>query len=271
VLLAGVALLVGSAWTISRLQLFKSGDDISYWIAVVGGSMMLALLSYPLRKYMRFAQGWGRVKWWFWGHMVLGIGGPWLILVHSTFQLGSMNATVAMYSMLIVVGSGIVGRFIYVRVHRGLDGELVSLKALQTKAGMVESEARSWLRFAPEVEQRLVAFEQRALREDTGWLGHLRQVFVLPVLQFLTWRACVRVLHLRVGALAADAGWDAAVRVRREKRSRRFVTRYLNAVVRVAQYTAYERLFALWHVAHLPFVFLLVISAVVHVIAVHAY
>jgi hypothetical protein len=43
------------------------------------------------------------------------------------------------------------------------------------------------------------------------------------------------------------------------------------AVVRVAQYTAYERVFALWHVAHLPFVYLLVISAVVHVVAVHAY
>jgi hypothetical protein len=42
-------------------------------------------------------------------------------------------------------------------------------------------------------------------------------------------------------------------------------------VVRVAQYNAYERVFALWHVAHLPFVYLLVISAVVHVIAVHAY
>jgi hypothetical protein len=45
----------------------------------------------------------------------------------------------------------------------------------------------------------------------------------------------------------------------------------LQAVVRVAQYTAYERLFSLWHVAHLPFVFLLLLSAVVHVVAVHAY
>ena len=35
--------------------------------------------------------------------------------------------------------------------------------------------------------------------------------------------------------------------------------------------TAFERVFALWHVAHLPFVYLLVISAVVHVVAVHAY
>ena len=48
-------------------------------------------------------------------------------------------------------------------------------------------------------------------------------------------------------------------------------SRYLFSVVRVAQYTAYERVFALWHLAHLPFVYLLIISAFVHVFAVHAY
>jgi hypothetical protein len=42
-------------------------------------------------------------------------------------------------------------------------------------------------------------------------------------------------------------------------------------VVRVAQFTAYERLFALWHVLHVPFVYLLVLTACFHVFAVHAY
>ena len=59
--------------------------------------MMLLLFSYPLRKYVRALQGLGKVKWWFWFHLVLGIGGPWLILVHSTFHIGSLNAGVALY------------------------------------------------------------------------------------------------------------------------------------------------------------------------------
>ena len=49
------------------------------------------------------------------------------------------------------------------------------------------------------------------------------------------------------------------------------MARYLDAVVRVAKYMAYERLFALWHIAHVPVLLLLVASAVVHVVAVHAY
>jgi hypothetical protein len=33
----------------------------------------------------------------------------------------------------------------------------------------------------------------------------------------------------------------------------------------------YERLFALWHVLHVPLFILLVITAIIHVVAVHLY
>jgi hypothetical protein len=170
------AALVGVAWQISRMGLIRPNDDMSYWIAVAGGLMMLALFTYPLRKYVGFMRGMGKVKWWFWLHLFLGIAGPWLILVHSTFRIGSLNAGVALFSMGIVVASGVVGRFIYVRVHRGLNGEMTSLAELRQRAGLVESDARSRLHFAPEVEAALLAFEQRELRADecvrqlTAWL-----------------------------------------------------------------------------------------------------
>ena len=72
-------------------------------------------------------------------------------------------------------------------------------------------------------------------------------------------------------ALATERGWSADELSRRRRHARKLVRRYVASVVRVAQFTAYERLFALWHVAHVPFVYLLVISAVAHVVAVHAY
>ena len=265
------ASLVGMAWQISRMGLIRPNDDLSYWIAVTGGLMMLTLFTYPLRKYVGFMRGMGKVKWWFWLHLFLGIAGPWLILVHSTFRIGSLNAGVALFSMGIVVASGVVGRFIYVRVHRGLNGEMTSLAELRQRAGLVESDARSRLHFAPEVEAALLAFEQRELRADASWVTHLRQVAVLPLMQKLTYWRCVAELRRRLRKTASEMGWPDEALGRRERRSRRLVERYLDAVVRVAQYTAYERVFALWHVAHLPFVYLLVISAVVHVVAVHAY
>jgi hypothetical protein len=266
-----LALLIGVAWQISRSGLLKPNSDASYWIAVAGGSMMLLLFSYPLRKYLRFMRGLGKVKWWFWLHLFLGIAGPWLILVHSSFHIGSLNAGVAIISMGIVVASGVIGRFIYVRIHRGLHGEQTSLEELRRRAGLIESDARSRLHFLPEVEARLLAFEQRELQASPTWLTHLRQVSVLPLQQHLAYWRCVAQARKRLRELAAERRWSHAERERRERHVRRLTGRYLNAVVRVAQYGAYERLFALWHMAHLPFVYLLIISAVVHVIAVHAY
>jgi len=266
-----LGLLVAAAWQISRLNLFKPNDDVSYWIAVAGGTMMLALFSYPLRKYVRFMQGLGQVKWWFWVHLFLGIAGPWLILVHSSFQIGSLNAGVALYSMVIVVISGVVGRFIYVRVNRGLNGERMSLEELRERAGLVESDARSRLHFAPLVEARLLAFEQRELQAGTGWGTTVRRVALLPVLRWVAYRHCVAEARLRLRSLAIGLKWSEQDLRQRERRAVLLIDRYLEAVVRVAQYSAYERLFALWHLAHLPFVYLLVISAVVHVVAVHAY
>jgi hypothetical protein len=270
-LYALLVLLVAAAWHISQLKLFKPNDDVSYWIAVAGGSMMLALFSYPLRKHVRFMRGLGKVKWWFWVHLCLGIGGPWLILVHSSFHIGSLNAGVALYSMVIVVASGVIGRFIYVRINRGLNGERMSLLELQQRAGMVESDARSKLDFSPEVKARLLAFEQHELRASPGWLTHLRQVTFLPLQQSIAYLRCATALRRRLREMAKEQAWPPEDLQRRQRRALRLADRYLDAVVRVAQYSAYERLFALWHLAHLPFVYLLIISAIIHVIAVHAY
>ena len=266
-----ITALVAAAWKFSQMGYFKAGDDIGYWIGVAGGVMMLLLFSYPLRKHFNFSRNWGRIKWWFVLHMVLGIGGPLLILVHSTFQVGSLNAAVALYSMVAVALSGVMGRFIYARVNRGLHGEKASLRDLQTRAGLEEADARSRLAFAPEVENRLMAFEQRELKARVGWFTYTRQVFWLPLQQWLTYRRCLTDLRRILAQMAQQQGWSDSDLRKRRTNSAKLVDQYLHAVARVAQFTAYARLFSLWHVAHIPVVYLLVISAVVHVVAVHAY
>jgi hypothetical protein len=266
-----LAALVWAAWKVSEMGLVKPNSDTNYWVGVTGGSMMLVLFIYPLRKYFGFMQGLGHVKWWFWFHLLMGVGGPWLILAHSNFRVSSLNASVALYSMLIVVCSGVVGRFIYVRIHRGLDGERTSYRALRERAGFVESNARTRLHFSPRVEKRLLAFEHRELRAQPGWATYLRQVTLLPTQQWITYLRCIIELQRPLHKLAKRYHWSAEDLRRRKRRARKLVHRYLDAVVRVAQFQAYERVFALWHLAHLPFIYLLVISAIVHVVAVHAY
>jgi hypothetical protein len=266
-----IAAIVAGMWKLSRMELFKAGDDVGYWLGVAGGVMMLLLFSYPLRKHFSFARNWGRVKWWFLVHMILGIGGPALILLHSTFRVGSLNAAVALYSMLAVAGSGIIGRFIYARVNRGLRGEQSSLNELRDRAGLQQTEAKSRLAFAPQVETFLAEFESSVGNAPPSWLTHTRQVFWLPVQQWLVYRRCASEIHEVMKQVAVKKQWSQEEAQKRERHSKELVNLYLNAVTRVAQFTAYERLFSLWHVAHIPFVYSLIISSLVHVYAVHVY
>ena len=262
---------VATAWAVSRLGLFKSGDDLSYNIAIAGGVMMLLVFLYPLRKHLRAWHGWGPARMWLWVHIAFGLVGPWLILLHSTFRIGSLNAGVALASMVVVVLSGVVGRFLYVRVHRSLDGERRALQDLRQRIGFVTDQPRSRLHFAPAVEARLRGFEHRALQDGPAAAGVTSRLFWLPIQQWRTGRKCLRELRRRLREHAPAQGWTDAELVKRQRQASRLVRDYLAAVVRVAQFSAYDRVFALWHVAHLPFVFLLIISAVVHVVAVHAY
>jgi hypothetical protein len=270
-LYAVLAALVVAAWQFSRLEYFTSGDDIGYWIGVAGATMMLLLFSYPLRKYLRFTHRWGKVKWWFVAHMTLGIGGPLLILVHSTFRLRSINATVALVSMLIVAISGVAGRFLYLRIHRDLQGKRSDLAELQQRAGFAEGQIRSRFRFAPKAAERLLKFEVDALAGGRGWGSTLRRVLILPLRKQWVYRACVRDLSEQLRLIAREQNWSRVQALRRRRQALQLTREYLRCVVHVAQFTAYERLFALWHVLHVPFVYLLVITACFHIFAVHAY
>ncbi|MCB2092768.1 MAG: hypothetical protein KDF58_15080, partial [Alphaproteobacteria bacterium] len=111
------ALFIG--YRLSEYDYYSAEEGIGYMLGIIGGTMMLALLLYPLRKRIKFLRVIGSVKVWFGFHMVLGILGPLLILFHANFRLESTNSNVALFSMLIVSGSGVIGRYIYTKIHHG--------------------------------------------------------------------------------------------------------------------------------------------------------
>ena len=126
-----LALLITFGWLIRDYGLISPEEGIGYWLGITGGTMMVLLLMYPLRKRFRFLHILGATRHWFRLHMIFGLLGPLLILYHSNFHLGSFNSRVAFYAMLLVAGSGIIGRHFYAGIHRGLYGRKTNLRELQ--------------------------------------------------------------------------------------------------------------------------------------------
>jgi hypothetical protein len=269
--LPAVAALVGAAWLVSRHADYTPGSDLGYSLGLAGGIALLLVFLYPLRKRLRFMQAWGASKGWFALHMACGIAAPFLVLLHSRFQVGSVNAAVALASMLLVAASGIVGRFIYVRIHHGLYGTRMTLAQLQAEAGLNAGELQSKLSFAPDVARRLAAFEAAALARPRNVLQGAWRFVTLGWRARWVRRRCIREFA-RVYRMHARAfGWDAARQRRHLAGGRAFIEEFIAGAQRVAQFSRYERLFSLWHVLHVPFVWTMLLSAIAHVVAVHAY
>ncbi len=237
---------------------------LGYALGIVGGVMMLLLLLYPLRKQVRFMRNWGPVRHWFRMHMLLGIVGPLLVLFHCNFSLGAVNSNMALLCMVMMVSSGMVGRFIFTRIHYGLYGEKANLQELQRNQLLVEAMLRDdEARYANITASRVVA-ELKALQPYTvpprGPLARLWHVvsFVLHSRR-VGWK--VRA-HLR-SAPAALADETRTLSVH--------VERYIDTLRRLTGFSFFERLFSLWHVLHMPIFFMLVVTGLVHVWAVHNY
>jgi hypothetical protein len=105
-------LFIVAGYLLREQEFITPKQGIGYWLGITGGIMMLVLLLYPLRKRLRFLRFLGATKHWFRIHMAFGLMGPLLILYHCNFKLGSINSQVALYCMMLVAGSGIIGRHV---------------------------------------------------------------------------------------------------------------------------------------------------------------
>lgn len=264
-------LLLLAVWAVREGHYYEPGDDFGYYLGVVGGVMMLVLLLYSLRKHIRFMRNWGPTKHWFRLHMILGIAGPTLILFHSTFRVGSVNATVALSCMLLVAGSGIIGRVIYRKIHHGLYGRSATLQEVQANLGIIGGDVKSKFHFSPHIEKRLKEFEVTTLAEHDGAWSRIWSFVTVGMRARWTYYMVIRDLQRIGNTHAEEHGWNSDKLEKRMVAGKASIRTYLDAIIDVARFNAYERLFSLWHILHVPFVFMLIISGIAHVIAVHMY
>lgn len=249
-------------YSVARSGLYTPGSDIGYNLGLAGGLMMLALLGYPLRKRIGWMSSAGRVSRWFSVHMILGIAGPTLILLHCTLQWRSLNAAVAFWCMVVVASSGLLGRYLYRHLHQGLYGRQLTLSEVRTEAATRVGKTRERLRSegATDLIAVLDAFLRASAKvEEKGW----KHPHALGLLWFRARRAQSR--------LTSEARDPRAGQPYASQEAIDLAVECVGSVQRSAQFLPYERLFSLWHVLHVPLVLLLVLSVIAHIVAVHMY
>lgn len=266
-----VAAALFAGWYLRGEEFLVAESGTGYALGIIGGTMMLLLLLYPLRKKARFMRNWGQIKHWFRTHMVLGVIGPVLVVFHCNFRIGSMNSTVVLFTTLLVAGSGLVGRYIYTKIHYGLYGRQLTLKELQEDLTHKRSSLVFALKFAPKLKEKLLDFDDSALKTRESFHGSLWGHIVMSIKGRWIHLALLLGLRRTISVAAKRYDWSALDRRRRAKAVRKHISIHMKAAQRISEFNVYERFMSLWHLFHFPLFIILVAAGVVHILAVHMY
>jgi hypothetical protein len=268
--LCAVALLV-LAWSTRDLNIIHPAVGLGYWLGIVGSILMLLLLVYPLRKRIKSLHKLGSVKLWFRTHMIFGVVGPVLVLIHSNFSLGSTNGRIALFCTLIVASSGIVGRYLYSKIHHGMHGQRATLDSLRTDVASESAASAGLFSVVEQISQQLAPHEQRAIERSNQIVSSVFAAFTAPLTAMRLKGRLSKLVRQEIDSKATQSAVFADHRDRLIESSDQYLVARLSAYRKFAQFSGSERLFGLWHVVHFPLFLVMVLAAIVHVIAVHAY
>jgi hypothetical protein len=255
----------------ARAHLPSPEQGMGYNLGIAGSALMLLLLGYPLRKRLKSARWLGSVGMWFRLHMFLGLLGPLVILYHARFSYSATNSAVALSAMLIVAFSGLIGRYLYGHVHRGYSQKkLVAnqlLGELVTSRLLLDADGDDGHRIVKKLEQ----LELRAVRPRLNLLQSISDMSYIAVkTRLIGWRIPRLVREELAGGTAGHIGLSADLPAHGTDFSDH-LQNYLHALRDVSGFASFERMFRAWHVLHLPLFLFLLVTATIHVIAVHMY
>jgi len=111
--------------------LFKPSGFLGHGLGIAGTLFILiGVFSYMARKRMKFFSRFGILKYWLEFHIFLCALGPVFILYHTSFKFGGI-VSVSFWSLVAVVASGIIGRFIYLQIPHSIEGGELSMQEIQ--------------------------------------------------------------------------------------------------------------------------------------------
>jgi hypothetical protein len=127
-----------------------ASELFGHTIGIIGFILMLMTETfYSLRKRVRFA-AWGKLSSWLKFHIFMGLVGPYMVLLHTSWKFNGLAGATTLLTIIIVV-SGFIGRYIFTRIPRTLDGLEIegtlsqeALKARASTHGIVAHRSHSY-------------------------------------------------------------------------------------------------------------------------------
>lgn len=233
-------------------EALKPSGIIGHGLGILGSGMMVfGVAIYMVRKRVkRFAQL-GNLKRWLEFHIFLCSVGPLLVLFHTAFKFGGL-VSISFWSMLAVVLSGVIGRYIYNQIPRSIHGQEYSLQEVR----MMKQDLHNLFKVSnsqkPKEWQNILAAVDSSFQKSTS--NPIRQIINTHIQDWRTLQTVKSSLkHLDISAQEQN---QVLLLVKQE----------IQLNHKIGQLQTMQQLFRYWHVAHLPFALIMLVIMVIHII-----
>jgi hypothetical protein len=220
---------------------------------IIGTLMMITGVAiYMLRKRNRKFFTYGYLKHWLELHIFLCSLGPILVLFHTAFKFGGI-VSVSFWSMVIVVFSGVIGRFIYVQIPRTIQGKEIDISELSTIRQQISNDIyidlslNSYLRNEFDSLSSVHRFDGLSISKSLMGIitDYLKMILYLHNLN----------KQLKITGISKF----------RTKEIKKTVKAEIILSRRIGLLKTMRRLFHYWHIAHLPFAISMFVIMLIHV------
>jgi hypothetical protein len=248
----GVVTFIYLIVVILRGSIPAAREFFGHSLGVLGLLLMIMTETlYSLRKRSHNAR-WGRMSSWLNFHIITGLVGPYLALLHTSWKFNGL-AGIVMLLTTIVVLSGFIGRYIYTAVPRTADGIELESADLEFQIRDTQSELERWLSTQNEATRQLATqLSQRSTEKHTqsGWVWG-RYLYDLRF--YRQWNRELKRLE--------PAARKQALQLEKMLDRRRQLDRQIESLASA------RRMLALWHAVHIPIGMALFTSAFIHIFA----
>ncbi len=230
---------------------FKPSGAFGHGLGIVGTLLIIiGVFGYMAKKKYKFLARFGRLKYWLEFHIFLCSLGPVMILFHTAFKFGGI-VSISFWSMVAVVASGVIGRFIYVQIPRTIEGRELSLNEVKgLKANLGELLKGSYRLNDDSYQLVLAAVDVNRQKFGANVVSSMFNKYLEDKKTLKQVKTTLR----ENGLASPDV-----------RKVTKLVDNELSLNNRIERLATMQKLFKYWHVAHLPFALIMLIIMVIHV------
>jgi len=232
-------------------SLFKPSGLFGHGLGIIGSFLIVVgVFSYMARKRYRFLSRFGRLKYWLEFHIFLCVLGPIMILFHTAFKFGGI-VSISFWSMVIVVASGVIGRYIYLQIPRTMEGREMSLNEVRQTMGNVNVTIKNRYKLSEESYGAILRYTQSNSVYRSG-----NMVVRVVKRYFVNFKR----IHGLKKTLRNNRLSGASI-----KGIIRLIKQEISLNNKLQRLQSMQQLFKYWHIIHLPFALIMLVIMIIHV------